>query len=449
MIRFFILNVILGCAVMHAVSIRVSNVSEITPKDWAVLVQGENFFFSINEEGYLITPEDPENTQLSIPSGDYVFEFLKEGIILKKDIQITEEREISLVLNVDEKKRRDNIKTKRLSEVKVADRGSLSLSGNSRLTQEQARFIPGAGGDILRSLFTLPGVLTSTTFGRDLIIRGGSGDDVLYQYDDFRIGNPFHFIPPFSAFPNEMLKELDFFPGGFNTSYVGVQGSVVDISGKPFLPTERWHGGFSAQIENSYLWTTVPIKQRAKFSLSTRRSYAEYIFKILERAADDLFSDFDTIPFFTDVNTRLDVNLAKGHDLLFVGVYSQDGLSVKTESFQADNERGEEEDVAFQINFREQWWTTGLKYTWDLGYLKQAWVLNYYLRRDKLAFFGDDNNVEMPSTIDFKWRGDLELRDNLFLEMGTGYVGEIFPFSRKQFTSNDILALAEDGIAQD
>ncbi|MDG5767294.1 TonB-dependent receptor [Balneolales bacterium ANBcel1] len=88
---------------------------------------------------------------------------------------------------------------------------------------------PAAGGDIASYLQVLPGVVAAGDRGGQLFVRGGTSSENLVLVDGMTIYQPFHIVGYFSAFPQELLANADFYAGGFETRYSGRISSVLDV----------------------------------------------------------------------------------------------------------------------------------------------------------------------------------------------------------------------------
>lgn len=89
--------------------------------------------------------------------------------------------------------------------------------------------IPGASGDALRSLESLPGVARPPPFSGLLIVRGSAPEDTNYFFDGSQIPLAYHFGGLTSVIPTELLDRIDFYPGNFSARYGRVQGGIVDV----------------------------------------------------------------------------------------------------------------------------------------------------------------------------------------------------------------------------
>src|SRR5690606_15734386 len=133
--------------------------------------------------------------------------------------------------------------------------------GAQRITPTQTRRIPtpAASGDLATYLQTLPGVVTTGDRGGQIFVRGGTHTENITLMDGLTIYQPFHIVGFFSAFPEDLVSNVDFYAGGFGARYHGRTSSVMDVqmregnrerysastSVSPFLAEARIEGPIS------------------------------------------------------------------------------------------------------------------------------------------------------------------------------------------------------------
>ncbi len=88
---------------------------------------------------------------------------------------------------------------------------------------------PAAGGDMATYLQVLPGVVAAGDRGGQLFVRGGTPSENMALIDGLLIYQPFHIVGFFSAFPEDLLANADFYAGGFSPKYNGRISSVLDV----------------------------------------------------------------------------------------------------------------------------------------------------------------------------------------------------------------------------
>ncbi len=92
---------------------------------------------------------------------------------------------------------------------------------------------PGAGGDLMAYIQSLPGVVSGGDRGGDLFIRGGTPSQNYILIDNIQVIKPFHISNLFSAFPTDMIQSADLYAGGFGAEFLGGTSSVLDVSLRP------------------------------------------------------------------------------------------------------------------------------------------------------------------------------------------------------------------------
>ena len=185
---------------------------------------------------------------------------------------------------------------------------------------DELRSIPGAVEDVIKYFQTTPGVTTSQDWNNDLIVRGGSPIENLVTVDGFEIRNPNHYGPPGStsgalSFINlKLVKEADFYSGGFPAIYGDKLSSVLDIRlkegdyKKHITDINFSLTGFGVFLEG-------PFSKDASYMFSARRSYLE-LFK------DRVEMEF--VPDFWDFNFKLNYNDKSNSKLFLIGMLAID-----------------------------------------------------------------------------------------------------------------------------
>lgn len=89
---------------------------------------------------------------------------------------------------------------------------------------------PGPSGDLAGYLQALPSVVSMGDRGGQLFVRGGTPSQNLILMDGTLIYKPFHIIGFFSAFPDDLVSNVDLYAGGFGARYSGRISSVIDVT---------------------------------------------------------------------------------------------------------------------------------------------------------------------------------------------------------------------------
>jgi hypothetical protein len=108
-------------------------------------------------------------------------------------------------------------------------------SGASVFSGEEIRRLPGTMGDVNRILAGLPSVAKLGHQYNGLVVRGGSPSENGYFLDNIKVPNINHFPVQgssdglLSLFNVDLIKDIEFHPGGFSAVFGNTLSSVTDI----------------------------------------------------------------------------------------------------------------------------------------------------------------------------------------------------------------------------
>ncbi|MEX2601814.1 MAG: TonB-dependent receptor [Balneolaceae bacterium] len=209
-----------------------------------------------------------------LPAGEYYLTISFIGYVTHRDtlqLEPGETRTVSLDLAPDDTQ---------LDEIVVAPTGAGAAgveAGRQRVTAADFGRVPtpAGGGDLASYLQSMPGVVTTGDRGGHLYIRGGTPAENMILIDGALIFQPFHILGFFSAFPEELVSDADFYAGGFGARYNGRTSSVVDVR---MRNGDRYNSRGSASI-SPFLGEVMvegPIEAgRSSFVVSARQSLVE------------------------------------------------------------------------------------------------------------------------------------------------------------------------------
>ena len=295
----------------------------VTSADDGQILQGANVVLDAPERDTPYAGATNENGFLeltAIPPGRYTltvsfvgFETYEQPLTLQAD----ERRTVEVALAVQEQT---------LDEVRVeAERGAARRAAGLQTVRaaELSRIpTPGPSGDLASYLQTLPGVVSAGDRGGQLYIRGGTPSQNLILVDNLPIVKPFHISSLYSSFPEEIVRSVDFYAGGFSAKYMGALSSAIDVNLRRGN-MERFAGSAavspfiaSARIEG-------PIaKGSQSFLLVGRHS-------IIEETADPLFGRDVPLRFY-DLTGRYSIQ-GSGAACNITGMHTYDRGRINTD----------------------------------------------------------------------------------------------------------------------
>lgn len=179
--------------------------------------------------------------------------------------------------------------------------------GAAKLDRQELQRVPGTGGDVVRALTVMPGVVNlQIPLGYSgVVIRGSSPQDSKVLVDDFEIPVLFHNIGFRAILPAEAIQSLDFVPGGFDVAFGRASSGVVLLSTRPGSDDRTTQAEVS-MIDGGLL-AQGRIGARTKYMFGLRRSTIDFVLPSLIPESVDL--SLTTVPSYYDEQFRIDHQL--------------------------------------------------------------------------------------------------------------------------------------------
>lgn len=145
------------------------------------------------------------------------------------------------------------------------------------ITPQEIYNLPGTQGDALKSLQNFPGVARAP-FGLGLlIIRGAAPGDSKTYLGYHEIPQLFHFGALSSTFNSDVLAQIDFIPGNFDSRFGDAIGGIVNVNPRKGR-RDGFHGYVDSDVFDIGAMIEGPIK-KGSFVASFRRSYIDAVLK--------------------------------------------------------------------------------------------------------------------------------------------------------------------------
>lgn len=194
--------------------------------------------------------------------------------------------------------------------------------GAASIDRKELQRIPGAGGDLVKALTVMPGVVNlQIPLGYSgVVIRGSSPQDSKVFVDDFEIPVLFHNIGFRAVLPAESIASLDYIPGGFDVAYGRASSGIVALG------TRNGADKRSAQAEVSFidggLIAQGPAGEDTRYMFALRRSTIDFVLPSLIPDTVDL--SLTTVPSYWDEQVRIDHKLSSKWRLALSSVGTDD-----------------------------------------------------------------------------------------------------------------------------
>lgn len=178
--------------------------------------------------------------------------------------------------------------------------------------------IPGANAGLENVLKTLPGVNSNSDLSTQYSVRGGNYDENLVYVNEIEIYRPFLIRSGQQeglSFTNtDMVQNVDFSAGGFQSKYGDKLSSVLDI-------TYRRPKAFAAALDASLLGGSLTVETASKNQKWAGIVGARYRDNSLLVNSQETETNFK--PTFADIQTYITFNPTNKWELSFLGNISQ------------------------------------------------------------------------------------------------------------------------------
>ena len=201
--------------------------------------------------------------------------------------------------------------------VDVSATGSKNVDGITTISPEIVRKIPGANAGVENILKLLPGVSFNNELSTQYNVRGGNFDENLVYVNGIEVYRPFLIRSAqqegLSFVNSDMISDLKFSAGGFQSKYGDRLSSVLDITYK--TPVD-----FGLRLDASLLGASATLETASETQKFTTISGIRYRNNSLLVNSQQTQTNFN--PTFVDLQTLLTYRFSKKFHLNFLGTYS-------------------------------------------------------------------------------------------------------------------------------
>jgi len=285
----------------------------------------------VDETGYGTLSDTLGRYQVLVPKGTFNITVSYQGFFTKHQrIDINNNFMVDIIM--DEK-------ANDLDEVVVsANSASQNVkrleTGVTNMSIRNMKKLPTLLGelDIIKSLFSLPGVASVGEGASGFNVRGGNIDQNLILMDNAPVFNASHLMGFFSVFNPDALRDINFYRGGIPAQYGGRTASVLNINLRD-ANAQKFSGQGGIGLVSSRLMLEAPIikdksgDSRASFFVASRFSYVGYLFKLLPQQ-----NIKNTKADFYDITAKVEFRPTKKDKIALTGFTGFDKFKVAGDS---------------------------------------------------------------------------------------------------------------------
>ena len=249
-----------------------------------VRIAGGSIGVAANARGFFALPEIPPGTHKVVVTAVGYISSEKEvtgsaGTTIRLDVRLVPTAvELGEVLVTGERK----------------THVPLPVTGLRRLEQSQLRAAPvPVQKDLMRSLLTLPGIVSTSDVNSRFYVRGGGGDQNLFMLDGMRLYSPFHALGVYGIFDPDVIRSVDVYTGAFPAGFGGRLSSVVSM--ETMEPrADKLSAGAEVNLLSSRVQVSTPLSSSSRVFVHGRISLFPDTFKRLS-GFDQTFSFYDVM----------------------------------------------------------------------------------------------------------------------------------------------------------
>lgn len=254
---------------------------------------------------------------ISVPQGSYSVNFSFIGYQTQSPlISLNENKQLNIMLEEDSKQIDEVIITGAKKNQNVE---SLQMS-MEKVQVKMIKKLPSFMGevDIIKSITLLPGIQNGGEGSSGLYVRGGGPDENLMLLDEAPVYNASHLLGFFSVFNSDAINDVQVYKGGIPAEYGGKASSVVDIRMKDGNSQQLGMSGGIGNISSRLTVEGPIIKDKWSFIVSGRRTYADYLGKLL--GVEELK---ENQLYFYDLNLKTNVQI-NDKNRIYLSAYTGD-----------------------------------------------------------------------------------------------------------------------------
>ena len=216
---------------------------------------------------------------LTLPKGRYVLKISSVG--MKATI-----RQVALYsdgkFNIEMEDFIPSLKAVIVVSDKVSNLKGIQM-GLEKISIKTIKQMPVAFGeaDILRTILTLPGVVSVGEATTGFNVRGGSTDQNLVLFNDATIYNPSHLFGFFSAFNPDVIQDIELYKSSIPEKYGGRLSSVLDVTSREGNKKKISGIGGISPLTSKLTVEGPLVKDKTTFILGSRTTYSDWILKTL------------------------------------------------------------------------------------------------------------------------------------------------------------------------
>ncbi len=211
----------------------------------------------------------------------------------------------------------------------VAELSTITVSGQQesgpKISTKKLLSVAGSGGDPLKAIQALPGVVTATGEDSEPAVRGSSPQDNYYQTDNMPVGYLFHFMGNSIYNPN-IIEDFSLKAGAWDAQYSDALGAVIDTKLR-----DPYQESITTTLDVSFLQAGVIVEgaltENSAFYASWREGLIDWYVDHIDEPDEGIA--ITQVPKYNDYQLKYQYRLDPNSSITFLAVGARDHITVE------------------------------------------------------------------------------------------------------------------------
>lgn len=275
-------------------------------------------FVLLNPGNRTVSADENGRFSVMLEAGDYTIECQYLGMERLVQ-QVALRRDITLRLQM-------STKANSLRQVEIVAKSSMDVNsnqmGSTYMDVKLLTKMPALLGevDVIRSVSSLPGVVSAGEGTAGFYVRGGSADQNLVLLDDVPVFNSAHLFGFFSVYNPDVLKSYTLHRSGISARYGSRISSILDVQLRDGNEERLQYQAGISPISAKFS-VDGPVSPKLTILAAGRAAYPGYLLKMFNSE-----NIRNSSGHFYDLNLKANYKLNDNNNLSFSTYHSEDGF---------------------------------------------------------------------------------------------------------------------------
>ncbi len=242
----------------------------------------------------------------------------------------------------------------------ITELSTISVQGQQqtgpKISTKKLLKVAGSGGDPLKAIEALPGVVLGDDDGGEPAVRGSSPEDNYYQTDNLPVGYLFHIMGD-STYNPDTIEEFSLKAGAWDSEYSNAIGAVLDTDLR-----DPYQDDITTILDLSFLRAGILVEgavtENSAFYFSWREGLLDWYLDSIDEPDEDIA--ITQVPKYNDYQFKYHYRLSDTSNLKFIALGARDSVEVILgEDFE---ESGKEPGLIGTARFDGYYNTQGITY---------------------------------------------------------------------------------------